>query len=321
MGGKDKRFVICEKCGASVRDTNIVEHMAKVHGDEDAKEALAWEGEIEQVFSEKIFKAYMDVRLEMDKPVFSSPKELKEYSKACGKDFGALGDLAFAGISTDGMMARSALEQKVQTLPKPLPPEEAAGNEKLAAILAKLGEMQKGTLKESLQEIAARITDENEKRALMRGMFVFFPGFFGNVWKEFFGKRCASCPMEEFKKRGCKKGGFYCIHDLDFSEAEGYIREGIVNRILAKDEFSIEDETRALVAAWKEDSEELCGRSCECALCRKENFVCKKCGTALEPIEKWTKGEDGAEHRRIRCKKCNEILLEIKAPLRWEEGP
>jgi len=317
MPKEEKLFVTCEKCGASVRDLNMLDHMAKAHNDQDAKGLIERGKELKNIFSKEMFEKYLDASI--SHTAFGSQKELKEQIESHAGRFEELANMAYKGLLSEGMAARlfGASDNKDFDIDQFEIPGEISFDDKkrFKEKMADIKRLKKDTLQDSLTAVVKEYANDDRKGDLLYAMFSLFPKFWAAVWDKTYAKRCPSCKMSEFKRNSCEKGTFWCIYDLDFNDLYEHICDNVIDAFFDNPNASLDDATEKAIHSFKEASSgtsiPVVQKSCSCELCNRTHLNCSKCNTLIKLEGEWIKEKDSFYRTHI-CPKCKTVQLEAK---------
>ncbi|GEM_PF-4844778 len=234
MGKKEDRvFVTCEKCGASVRDINLLLHMAKVHDDKEAKEELAYLEKVNDIISPNGLRNFIKDKARIWKLSENDKEGLRKLIKIWRDEFSLLRLLIMLRIPTTGMLARrrfdddetnSTMVDQVIEFARHHSDDE---KDDVGMLLEIAKEMKRETLFESLKTIATSQLDKEKKKKVAKVMVILFPKFLLLVWEKTYNLTCDGCSMTQFKELGCREGDFWCVHDIYFDKFCAFVYDQI----------------------------------------------------------------------------------------------
>lgn len=235
MTKKEKKvFVTCEECGVDVRDINVLEHKAKAHGDQKAKETIEYIEKIKSLFTREGVRTFVEEKKRMLKPVEENKQEMDQFLKGCEQELRTMSMLIQSGNPTGGMVSRKGVEDSFDTdvdeMIKTIGDSDETKERK--DLLQSLKKLKGKTLFESLKNIQEQKIEKEKKQELALTMISLYPSFAALVWKKTYGRVCKDCLMNDYKKLACEKGDFWCVHDLYFNFVHEVISRKIIEQVI-----------------------------------------------------------------------------------------
>lgn len=240
-----KQFVKCKECGVDIRDINMLEHMARAHGDKKAKETLEYIDKVRSLFSKEGVRTFVDEKRRMLSPQEGDNEEMERFLQGCEQELRMLSMNIQSGIPTGGMVARKevgdSFDADIEGMLKTIDEHPDAKERK--GMLELLKKLKGKTLFESLKNIQNENIEKEKKHELAMAMISLYPSLSSIAWKHSYGRVCKDCLMKNFKEMGCGKGEFWCVHDLYFN----FIYE-VVGRKIAQQvaEGALEDPEKTM---------------------------------------------------------------------------
>ena len=248
MAKEERIFETCPRCGASVRDVNMPEHLMKAHGieAEDAEEygeGNDEEDEPEIAITNNTFISFLQMKLQEGS---KNEEDARRITKQASDDWKKITRTLSTGIPTAGSMAR--FEQKHKDMLIKI--FRNMGDSPIASHLEMIRsqfikksdlEMKKIADKMTLKDGLLELEKKNKGDALIQKQFELInmkkPGFEEYLIDQFFSEeRCRKCPLIELKANECEAGRTICVYDEEFLRFEDDRTRIIVEKIIHGDD-------------------------------------------------------------------------------------